>query len=67
MSAAELDVHTESESERITRWRAAELKRAGYDAEQAAQLAARLDVDLHVAVDLLERGCPAGTAVRILL
>ncbi len=67
MSAAELDVYTETESERIQRWRAAELERAGYGEAEAAELAGRHDVDLHLAVELLERGCPAGTALRILL
>ncbi len=67
MSAAELDIHVESESERIARWRAEELSRAGYDEIGAAELAGRLDVDLHLAIDLLERGCPAKTALRILL
>ena len=67
MSAAELDVYQESESERIQRWRAQELTRAGYAAEEATELASRGDVDLHLAVQLLERGCPPETALRILL
>ncbi|MGE5275244.1 MAG: hypothetical protein ACM3QU_15960 [Verrucomicrobiota bacterium] len=67
MSAAELEVQIETETERIERWRAAELERAGYESLQAAELAARHDVDLHLAVDLLERGCPVDTALRILL
>jgi hypothetical protein len=67
MSAAELDVYTETESERIQRWRAQELERAGYDGVDAVQLAGRPDVDLHLAIELLERGCPTGTALRILL
>ena len=67
MSAAELDVHIETESERIQRWRAEELERAGYDGADAIELAARPDVDLHFAVELLEHGCPADTALRILL
>jgi hypothetical protein len=67
MSAAELDVYTETETERIQRWRAAELERAGYGPDEAAELAARPDVDLHRAVELIERGCPASTALRILL
>ena len=67
MSAAELDVHTETETERIQRWRAHELERAGYAPGEAAELAGRADVDLHLAVELLERGCPTGTALRILL
>ena len=67
MSAAELDIQVETEAERIERWRAEELARAGYDPVGAGELAARSDVDLHLAVDLLERGCPADTALRILL
>jgi hypothetical protein len=67
MSAAELEVQIETEAERIERWRAEELERAGYEPIHAAELAARQDVDLHLAVDLLERGCPVETAVRILL
>jgi hypothetical protein len=67
MSAAELDVYQETETERIQRWRTEELERAGYRANEAAALAARGDVDLHLAVELLQRGCPAETALRILL
>jgi hypothetical protein len=67
MSAAELDVYQETETERIQRWRADELERAGYDESDAAELAGRSDVDLHLAVELLERGCPPSTALRILL
>jgi hypothetical protein len=67
MSAAELDVHAETESERIQRWRAGELERAGYRPDEAAELAGRHEIDLHLAVELLERGCPTATALRILL
>ena len=56
----------ETELERVERWRAHELERAGYEPEDALELAARLDVDLHAAVDLLERGCPPQLAVEIL-
>ena len=65
MPAAEL--HTrESELERIESWRTEMLERAGYSPEDAAELAARLDVDLHTAVGLLEQGCPPEVALRIL-
>ena len=67
MSAAELDVYEETENERIERWRAAELERAGYDEPDAAELAGRTDVDLHLAIELLQRGCPPPIALRILL
>jgi hypothetical protein len=66
MSAAELELHVETETERIERWRAGELERAGYTAGDAAELAVRHDVDLHLAVELLARGCPTETALRIL-
>jgi hypothetical protein len=48
-------------------WRREELKRAGYDEQQAQALAENLYVDLHSAVGLLGRGCPAELAVQILL
>lgn len=67
MSAAELDLHVETESERIERWRVEELERAGYSHGDAVELASRSYIDLHLAVELLERGCPAETATRILL
>ena len=57
----------ETELERVERWRAEALVRAGYDRPAAAELASRLDVDLHGAIELLERGCPADLAVQILL
>ena len=67
MTAAETYLTHESELERIELWRADELQRAGYDARAAAVLAARHDVDLHLAIDLLERGCPDELALQILL
>jgi hypothetical protein len=67
MSAAELDLHIETESERIERWRAEELERAGYSHGDAIELASRPYVDLHLAIELIDRGCSPDTAVRILL
>ena len=66
MSAAEVQVR-ESELERIERWRTGELLRAGYDPAAASELALRLDVDLHEAIDLVLRGCPPDLALQILL
>jgi len=66
MPATELHP-TETEQQRIERWRADMLERAGWSADQAAKLAARADVDLHTAIDLIEQGCPAEVALRILL
>ncbi len=55
------------EADEIVRWRSDELRRAGYRPRAALVLALRRDVDLHVAVELLEHGCPAHVALRILL
>ena len=65
MPAAE--VHEESEIERIEHWRAEELERAGFSPAHAGKLAARHDVDLHRAVELVQRGCPADLAFKILV
>ena len=66
MPAAEVD-YPDTELERVQRWRAKELERAGYDRRQAGELAARHDVDLHFAVELLKRGCSPELALQILL
>lgn len=55
------------EAEAVTRWRLHELLRAGYTWDQGVKIASRAEVDLHEAVDLLQMGCPAETALRILL
>jgi hypothetical protein len=50
----------------VVAWRTRRLERAGFDAGDAAELAADLDVDLHALLELVERGCPPHLAVRIL-
>jgi hypothetical protein len=50
----------------VESWRLTVLLEAGYPPE-LAELIADSKADLHAAVDLLERGCPPGTAVRIIL
>lgn len=67
MTAAEITLDQNTEAGRVVDWRREELQRAGYDGASAEQLAARVDVDLHVAVDLLRQGCPPETALEILL
>ena len=57
----------ETELERVERWRAEELMRAGFDPASAIELAARHDVDLHRAATMLEQGCSPDLALRILL
>jgi hypothetical protein len=56
----------ETETERVERWRTAELMRVGFPGDDAVALAARTDVDLHEAIHLIQRGCPPDLAVRIL-
>ncbi|MCZ7589708.1 MAG: hypothetical protein M5U27_12820 [Gaiella sp.] len=56
----------EHEREAVTSWRVERLAAAGYNAEAALVLALDRDVDLHLAVSLLERGCPPDTALAIL-
>jgi hypothetical protein len=65
MTAAQIQIE-ETEAERVVRWRAEALERAGYDDASAAELAERPDVDLHRATALLESGCPVELAVQIL-
>jgi hypothetical protein len=62
-----VDEIIETELERVERWRAEELARAGYEPVDALELAARPDVDLHQAIELVERGCPVELAVQILI
>jgi len=48
-------------------WRMEELERAGYSAVVADVLATHPEVDLHLACDLLARGCSERLAHSILL
>jgi rRNA processing protein Krr1/Pno1 len=67
MNATELHFVTETEQERVEHWRAEELVRAGFDPSDAIALAERRDIDLHLAVELIKRGCPHETAIEILI
>ena len=57
----------ETELERVERWRTDELLRAGFDPASTSELATRLDVDLHAATELVDRGCSPQLALKILL
>jgi hypothetical protein len=57
----------ETEDERVARWRLEQLVRAGYEETAALVLADLVHVDLHAAIDLVGRGCPSDTALRILV
>jgi hypothetical protein len=65
MPTTETDAR-QTEQQLVESWRAAELERAGYPPEAAAELAARSDVDLHLAVEILSKGCSAELALSIL-
>jgi hypothetical protein len=67
MPAAQLHLIPHDEMERVKHWRAEELVRAGYDPIDAFALAARHDIDLHLAVRLVEHGCPHELAIDILI
>ena len=67
MPTTDTETRDGTEIERIERWRAEALERAGYEPRVAAELAARLDIDLHLATDLLAAGCSQELAVQILI
>ena len=69
MTAAELEAleAPETESEIVRCWRFEELLRAGYEEEDATEIAFHLDIDLHYATKLVELGCPSRTALEIVL
>lgn len=51
----------------VQKWRLEQLTTAGYPQYQALVISNRNDIDLHVALRLLNDGCPLETALRILL
>ena len=52
--------------DQLISWRYQYLAGAGLDPPLAAEVASDLRWDLHALLELLERGCPAGLAARIL-
>jgi hypothetical protein len=67
MAAAQLVKVDHPEIALVRQWRFEELRRAGYDIADAAEVALRTEIDLHWAVSLVRRGCPSATARRIAL
>ncbi len=68
MSAEKPEVPDETpDGEWVIGWRLQQLLAAGYPPDEALALAASAEVDLHLASDLIRRGCPPETALRILL
>jgi len=66
MTAAEL-LQTRVTEDEVVAWRREQLRRAGCRRFEAEVLARETMVDLHEAVELLERGCPPKIALEILL
>jgi hypothetical protein len=67
MTAAQFEQLEESEAVEVLRWRFDVLLRIGFDIEQAAVIAANVEIDLHAAEDLIRTGCPRDLALQILL
>jgi hypothetical protein len=51
----------------VVAWRREQLRRAGCRRFEAEVLARERHIDLHEAVELLERGCPPKIALEIML
>jgi hypothetical protein len=66
VTAAQLQL-PKDELDIVEQWRVESLMRAGYDEGAARQLAARPEIDLHAATDLLHHGCSPELALQILL
>jgi hypothetical protein len=66
-NAADIELVVDTESERVTAWRACELLKAGYEPLVAVELAEHSEIDLHLALELIDRGCPPDLAAKILL
>jgi hypothetical protein len=60
------ELQRESDRDKVESWRLHVLIEAGYPLPLAERLAGSA-ADLHVAVDLVERGCTPQTAAEILL
>ena len=67
MTAAQFETLDAPAAEEVLCWRFEQLIVAGFSAGDAAILASHVEVDLHRASDLVGRGCPHETALRILL
>jgi DNA-nicking Smr family endonuclease len=66
MTVAELQRALGTDDE-VVAWRREQLRRAGCRRFEAEVLARETRIDLHQAVELLERGCPSKVALNILL
>ena len=66
MPEAHVEPIEEPDRDRVTQWRIERLLEAGYSREAALLIGHDTSIDLHLAVGLLERGCPMDSALAIL-
>jgi hypothetical protein len=59
-------IESEGRDESVVLWRTSRLREAGFDARLADALARDCAYDLHALLELVDRGCPAELAIRIL-
>jgi hypothetical protein len=62
---SETSHHEPQDLTALVPWRRSRLRRAGFDAPLAAELAADMGYDLHAVLELVDRGCPPALAARI--
>jgi hypothetical protein len=62
----DVDPDDEPDRDRVVQWRIERLLDAGYGRDAAVLIGHDTSIDLHVAVALLERGCPVDSALQIL-
>jgi hypothetical protein len=55
-----------SEPDAVVLWRNRRLRKAGFGRQLAESIACDCSYDLHAILELVDRGCPAELAVRIL-
>ena len=67
VEADALEDTTPDPAARVLGWRVEQLMAVGFDSDAAFVLALDRTVDLHQAIDLVQRGCPPQTAFRILV
>jgi len=63
---AAVGIGLDRERDEVAGWRREQLERSGFPPSLAARLAKDGRYDLHALIELVERGCPAQLAVRIL-
>jgi hypothetical protein len=60
-----IGIDEELDDDRVAAWRRDQLVQSGFSSRIAWELARDGRYDLHVLIDLVERGCPPEVAVRI--